>query len=248
MHMCFLTYNFSLLSTYLITLLCATLYVTPFFAQQQIDDQVHGWVAYQGNHKLNKQFDLHTEYQWRRADGFADWQQSLTRIGLDYKLNTSVTISGGYGWILSYPYGSQPIDSRTNENRLWQQVILKQPIGNFQVQHRYRLEQRWIDNQFKQRMRYRAQVLIPLQKSFIAKKQGLFLNLNDEVFLGFGSGIGKNILDQNRFIGAVGYQFNKDFSMQMGYLNQFVIKSDGLHMERNHTLWTAITYNFDFTK
>ena len=244
----FLTYNFSLLSTYLIALLCATLYVTPFFAQQQIDDQVHGWLVYQGNHHMGTKFDLHTEYQWRRADGFADWQQSLTRIGLDYKLNPSVTISGGYGWILSYPYGSQPIANRTNENRLWQQVILKQPIGNFQVQHRYRLEQRWIDNQFKQRMRYRAQVLIPLQKSFVDKKQGLFMNVNDEVFLGFGKGIGKNILDQNRFIGAVGYQFNKDFQIQMGYLNQFVIKSDGLHMERNHTLWTAITYNLDFTK
>ncbi len=217
-------------------------------AQKQIDDQVHGWVAYQGNHHLSTKFDLHTEYQWRRTDGFADWQQSLTRIGLDYKLNPSVTISGGYGWILTYPYGSQPIANRTNENRLWQQVILKQPIGNFQLQHRYRLEQRWIDNQFKQRMRYRAQVLIPLQKSFVDKQQGWFLNLNDEVFLGFGSGIGKNILDQNRFIGAVGYQFNKDFSMQMGYLNQFVIKPDGLHMERNHTLWTAITYNLDFSK
>ena len=217
-------------------------------AQKQIDDQVHGWLVYQGNHHLSTKFDLHTEYQWRRADGFADWQQSLTRIGLDYKLNPSVTVSGGYSWILTYPYGSQPIANRTNENRLWQQVILKQPIGNFQVQHRYRLEQRWIDTQFKQRMRYRAQVLIPLQKSFVDKKQGLFMNVNDEVFLGFGNGIGKNILDQNRFIGAVGYQFNKDFSMQMGYLNQFVIKSDGLHMERNHTLWTAITYNLDFTK
>ena len=244
----FLSYNFSLISTCLIALLCATLYVTPFFAQQQIDDQVHGWLVYQGNHHLSTKFDLHTEYQWRRADGFADWQQSLTRIGLDYKLNPSVTISGGYGWILTYPYGCQPIASRTNENRLWQQVILKQHIGYFQVQHRYRLEQRWIDNEFKQRMRYRAQVLIPLQKSFVDKKQGLFMNVNDEVFIGFGSGMGKNILDQNRFISAVGYQFNKDFSMQMGYLNQFVIKSDGLHMERNHTLWTSITYNLDFTK
>lgn len=217
-------------------------------AQKQIDDQVHGWLVYQGNHHLSTKFDLHTEYQWRRADGFADWQQSLTRIGFDYKLNPSVTVSGGYGWILTYPYGSQPIANRTNENRLWQQVILKQPIGNFQVQHRYRLEQRWIDTQFKQRMRYRAQVLIPLQKSFVDKKQGLFMNVNDEVFLGFGNGIGKNILDQNRFIGAVGYQFNKDFQVQMGYLNQFVIKTDGLHMERNHTLWTSVAYNFDFSK
>lgn len=246
--MLFLLYNFSLRFISFSALAFASLSLTSLFAQKQIDDQVHGWVAYQGNHKLNSQFDLHTEYQWRRADGFADWQQSLARVGLDYKLNTNCSFSGGYGWILTYPYGSQPIANRTNENRLWQQVILKQRMGNFQVQHRYRLEQRWIDNQFKQRMRYRAQVLIPLQKSFVDKKQGLFMNVNDEVFLGFGKGIGKNILDQNRFIGAVGYQFNKDFQIQMGYLNQFVIKTDGLHMERNHTLWTSVAYNFDFSK
>lgn len=217
-------------------------------AQKTIDDQLHGWVVYQGNHHLSSKFDLHTEYQWRRADGFSDWQQSLTRIGIDYKLSPSVIFSGGYGWIISYPYGSQPIANQTNENRLWQQIILKQPVGNLQIQHRYRLEQRWIDTQFKQRVRYRAQVLVPLQKSFIAQKKGLFLNVNDEIFLGFGHGIGKNILDQNRFIGAVGYQFNPDFSIQMGYLNQFVVKTDGLHMERNHTLWTTITYNLDFRK
>jgi hypothetical protein len=246
--MMFPSFNFSLFSISYLALVGASLSLTSFFAQKQIDNQLNGWVVYQGNHKLNKQFDLHTEYQWRRADGFNDWQQSLARVGLDYKLNPSVTFSCGYGWILTYPYGSQPIANQTHENRLWQQLILKQPIGNLQVQHRYRLEQRWIDNQFKQRMRYRAQVLIPLQKSFIDKKQGLFINVNDEVFIGFGSGIGKNIFDQNRFISAVGYQFNKDFSIQMGYLNQFVIKSDGLHMERNHTLWTAITYNLDFTK
>lgn len=217
-------------------------------AQKSIDDQFHTWSVYQGNHHLTDKWDLHTEYQFRRADGFANWQQSLARIGLDYKLNPSLTISGGYGWIISYPYGSQPIANQTNENRLWQQVILKQLVGNLQIQHRYRLEQRWIDTQFKQRFRYRAQVLLPLQMSYIDQKIGFFMNINDEIFLGFGQGIGKNILDQNRFITAFGYQFNKDFNIQMGYLNQFVVKADGLNMERNHTLWTSLTYNLDFSK
>jgi hypothetical protein len=246
--MLFLPFHFSLRSISFSALAFASLSLPSLFAQKQIDDQVHGWLVYQGNHHLSTKFDLHTEYQWRRADGFADWQQSLARIGLDYKLNPAVTISGGYGWIISYSYGSQPIPSQTIEHRLWQQVILKQPMGNFQVQHRYRLEQRWIDTQFKQRFRYRAQVLLPLEKSYIDQKKGFFMNINDEVFLGFGQGIGKNILDQNRFIGAVGYQFNKDFNIQMGYLNQFVIKTDGLHMERNHTLWTSLIYNLDFSK
>lgn len=217
-------------------------------AQKTIDDQFHTWSVYQGNHHLSDKWDLHTEYQFRRADGFSTWQQSLARIGLDYKLNPAVTISGGYGWIISYPYGSQPIVSQTNENRLWQQLILKQALGKVQIQQRYRLEQRWIDTLFRQRIRYRAQVLLPLQKSYVEQKTGFFVNVNDEVFLGFGTGIGKNILDQNRFITALGYQFNKDFNIQLGYLNQFVVKTDGLRMERNHTLWTSVVYNLDFTK
>jgi hypothetical protein len=217
-------------------------------AQKLIDDQLHGWVVYQGNHKLNSKFDLHTEYQWRRADGFNDWQQSLTRVGLDYKLNPNCTISGGYGWIITYPYGSQPIAAKTHENRLWQQVNLKAQYGPIQIQHRYRLEQRFIDTIYRQRIRYRAQCIIPLQKTYLDQGKGLFMNVNDEVFLGFGKGIGKNILDQNRFIAAVGYKFSPKMNIQMGYLNQFVIKSNGVQMERNHTLWTSVVYNLDFSK
>ncbi|MEN9421340.1 MAG: hypothetical protein RLZZ107_814 [Bacteroidota bacterium] len=217
-------------------------------AQKLIDDQLHGWVVYQGNHKLNSKFDLHTEYQWRRADGFNDWQQSLARVGLDYKLNPNCTISGGYGWIISYPYGSQPIAAQTHENRLWQQVNLKAQYGTIQIQHRYRLEQRFIDTIYRQRIRYRAQCIIPLQKAYLEQGKGLFMNVNDEVFLGFGKGIGKNILDQNRFIAAVGYKFSPKVNIQMGYLNLFVIKSNGIQMERNHTLWTCVVYNLDFSK
>jgi hypothetical protein len=218
------------------------------FGQKQIDDQFNGWAVYQGNHHLNGKFDLHTEYQFRRSNGFNDWQQSLTRIGLDYKYNANCTFSAGYGWIVTFPYGAQPIAAQTNENRIWQQVNLKQQIGSVQIQQRYRLEQRFIDTIFRQRVRYRAQLILPLQDAYQAKGKGLFANVNDEVFLGFGKGIGKNVLDQNRFIAALGYKFSPDFNIQVGYLNQMVFKSDGLRIERNHTLWTSVVYNLDFTK
>ncbi|MEN9743790.1 MAG: hypothetical protein RLZZ65_1595 [Bacteroidota bacterium] len=218
------------------------------FGQKQIDDQFNGWAVYQGNHHLNGKFDLYTEYQFRRSNGFTDWQQSLTRIGLDYKYNANCTFSAGYGWIVTFPYGAQPIAAQTNENRIWQQVNLKQQIGSVQIQQRYRLEQRFIDTIFRQRVRYRAQLILPLQDAYQAKGKGLFANVNDEVFLGFGKGIGKNVLDQNRFIAALGYKFSPDFNIQVGYLNQMVFKSDGLRIERNHTLWTSVVYNLDFTK
>ena len=118
-------------------------------SQKIISTQAHAWVMYTGNHKITERWGIHTEYQWRRADGFNDWQQSLLRLGVDYytKQNTQVTL--GYGWIRSYQYGDQPIAHKNNEHRIWEQYIMKNKIGRVDVQHRYRLEQRFIENWVK---------------------------------------------------------------------------------------------------
>jgi hypothetical protein len=89
--------------------------------------------------------------------------------------------------------------------------------------------------------------LVPLNTKTMQDKT-LFLNVNNEIFLGFGKGIGKNVLDQNRFNLSLGWRFNTNFNIQIGYLNQYIIKIDGIKTERNHTLLTGITYNFDFSK
>jgi len=47
---------------------------------------------------------------------------------------------------------------------------------------------------------------------------------------------------------ALGWRFNKDFNVQVGYLNQFIEKADGIRNERNHTLLISTVYNFDLTK
>ena len=73
----------------------------------------------------------------------------------------------------------------------------------------------------------------------------LFFATYEEVFLGFGNGISKNILDQNRLYFALGWRCDKDFNVELGYLNHRVIKSDGEHSENNHTLQLAVTYNLD---
>jgi len=229
-------------------------------AQKMISNQTHAWVLYTGNHKISKKFGVHTEYQWRRADFFNDWQQSLARVGLEYYQNPNVTFTAGYASIISYQYGDQPISHQTTENRIWEQVNLKAKYGRFDLQHRYRMEQRLIDNwsnssgsfvqgkdNYRNRVRYRIMVNVPLSRKEMANNT-LFLNVNDEVFLGFGKGIAKNILDQNRFITSLGWRFNPNFNIQLGYLNQMVFKTDGIKVERNHTLWISTTYNIDFTK
>ncbi len=127
--------------------------------------------------------------------------------------------------------------------------------------HRYRLEQRWIENWsnanntllskngfvFRQRVRYRFMINLPLSRKRMVDNT-LFFSISDEIFLGFGKGIGKNVMDQNRFYTGLGWRFTKNIQLQLGYLNQYIIKSDGLHMERNHTLQASLTLQADFSK
>ena len=231
------------------------------FSQKEISPQNHAWVMYFGNHKLSEHWGIHTEYQWRRADMFNDWQQSLLRLGVDYYSKQNAQYTVGYGWIKSFQYGDQPIAHNLNEHRIWEQFVIKNKVGRVDISHRYRLEQRFIENWvkdanavyaqdgfvFRQRVRYRFMATVPLSRKEM-KDKTLFLAVYDEPFLGFGKGIGKNILDQNRLYGAIGWRFNKDFNVQLGYLNQYVVKTDGIKAERNHTLQIGVTYNIDFTK
>lgn len=243
----------------LVTVLLFALISTSTFAQKQIDSQFNTWYMYFGNHRLSDNWGLHTEYQWRRNGMVADPQQSLLRIGVDYYANTGLQLSAGYGWIVSYPYGEQPIAYSFPEHRVWQQLILNQQAGRLHFNHRYRLEQRWLRNKipgheggfendgfnFRNRARYRLFVSVPLNNREM-QDNTLFLAMYDEVFIGFGKGIGKNVLDQNRLYAALGWRFDKNKNIQVGYLNHFVIKGDGINMERNHTLQVALTYNMDF--
>ncbi|MEQ8425133.1 MAG: DUF2490 domain-containing protein, partial [Cyclobacteriaceae bacterium] len=131
----------------------------------------------------------------------------------------------------------------------------------FYFNHRYRLEQRYIENRidngngssskdgytYKSRARYRFLVNIPLNKK-VMEKGALFFSVYDEVFLQFGPNFSRNYLDQNRLFGALGYMFLPNANAQIGYLNHFVIKGNGLDAENNHTFQLSLTYNFDFTK
>ncbi|NBO61085.1 MAG: DUF2490 domain-containing protein [Flavobacteriia bacterium] len=230
-------------------------------AQKNISNQFHAWTLYTGTHKITNTINLMTEYQWRRSDGFQHWQQSLLRLGMEYTCNPKLSVMIGYAWIKTFPYGSQPVLHEYDEHRIFEQVNVKDKVGRFEVQQRFRVEQRFleqyvknasgtviqVDPVFRNRIRYRAMVMVPISQKDMSDNT-LFLNLNNELFIGFGEGIAKNPLDQNRFIAALGWRFNSNANLQVGYLNQFVIKTNAIDMERNHSIWISMAYNVDFTK
>ncbi|PKF73922.1 DUF2490 domain-containing protein [Chryseobacterium sp. PMSZPI] len=182
------------------------------FAQKS---DLGAWYMYFGNNKISKKLNLHNEIQYRNFDAIGDLEQLLIRTGIGYDLtenNNNVLL--GYGFILSQPYVKE--EKKENiEHRIFQQYITKQKFGRFNLQHRYRLEERFLEDDFRMRFRYMLGVNIPItQKEMLPKT--LYASVYNEIFLHFNS----PVFDRNRVYGALGYVINKNMRIEAGYMNQ----------------------------
>src|SRR4051812_31174371 len=96
--------------------------------------------------KISKRIRLHGEYQWRRVNLVKDWQQSLLRVGLTYKVHRKVAMQAGYAWAPTFPYGTYTLAAVPKvfpEHRIYEQVVLSSTIGKATLTNRLRLDQRW---------------------------------------------------------------------------------------------------------
>lgn len=181
------------------------------------NSQFGNWLIYFGNKEINSKLNWHHEVQYRNYNAIGDLEQLLLRTGIGYNLtenNNNLLL--GYGFIRSENYiNDDKID--VNEHRIYQQFITKQEIGRVKVQHRYRLEQRWVDDQdFKMRFRYFLALNVPLNKKEMAAKT-LYLSAYNELFINNKD----NFFDRNRLYGGLGYKMNSNVRFELGYMNQF---------------------------
>ena len=188
----------------------------PLFSQAQESD-LGNWLVYIGNKKLNSKWNIHNEVQYRNYNAVGDLEQLLLRTGLGYNIDEKNNVLLGYGYILSKNYiGDTDEKVSVNEHRIFQQFTTKQSIGKVGLSHRYRFEQRFVEDDFKMRFRYFLGVKIPLQY----KEDGnnpLYLSAYNEIFLNTES----SVFDRNRVYGGLGYTFSKQLRMELGYMNQF---------------------------
>jgi hypothetical protein len=228
--------------------------------------QAIGWYNYFGTLKLSNKLRAHTEYQWRRNNVITNWQQSLLRVGLNYQPNPRVLFRVGYAWVETFPYGEISINNLGRdftEHRIFQMVQLSHKESIIDFSHRFMLEQRFVGrystSSFKdedefpllQRMRYMFKLQLPLIGNEMKDKTP-YLSLYDEILIGFGKNVNANIFDQNRLGVLLGYLFNKNVRLEVGYLNQVIqfgrqINSQSIFQNNNGLIVNAI-FNLDLTK
>lgn len=201
------------------------------------EDELGNWLMYFGTNRLSDEWSIHTEAQYRNHEVGPSIEQLLLRTGANYHISKTAIATFGYGFIANHVYESDQKNPEVTEHRIFQQLILINNVGRLKFEHRYRLEQRWVEGDYRNRVRYRLMVFLPLNKAKI--EQGtVFLGIYDEVFMNTE----QTFFDRNRLYGALGYQINKAAQVQVGYLYQRV------NPFGKHHLQLGLVYNTDFRK
>ena len=222
-----------------------------------IVDQTAEWFALTTMSKVHKKVSIMLEGQFRYVEQMDPLQFQL-RTGVEYGLNKHWFVTLGYVYTWNEHYGKQPAAFVNNEHRIWEQVNYKNSYKRFFMSHRFRVEQRFIQehsktetsnaySNYQNRLRYRFMTNIPLNHATMDAKT-VYLNLYDEVFYGFGNTDTFNEPDQNRIYLGFGYQFTKLVQAHVGPFYQMLIKSNGAKQENNVGFQLQVNYNFDFTK
>ena len=236
----------------------------PSFSQSSsaVVNQPAEWSAVTTSIKLTKKIAIYTDAHFRYVENFQPMQNQF-RIGAEYFVSNKLSVMPvAFVYVRNFIYGKQPTRFENNERRIFQQVIYKHASGRFAFNHRFRIEERFIqfhsvnasgqvvDEGFTNqqvRLRYRGTITYPLNSTAI-KAGTLFAAVYDEIFISRGSKVTYEKPDQNRFFAGLGYQFTKDISLQTGFFYQILIKSNGAQQENNVGFLTQFGYNFDFSK
>lgn len=190
------------------------LFLINIFTVKSQENNIGNWLIYFGNKDLNSSLNWHHEIQHRNYNLFGELEQLLVRTGLGYNVNENNNVLLGYGFIDSRNIAIESNEIlKVHEHRIYQQFISKQAIGKIKIQHRYRFEQRFIEDDFRLRYRYFLSLNVPLLKTnkkyYISAYNEIFINASQE-----------NTFDRNRIYGGLGYQLNSNIKFELGYMNQ----------------------------
>jgi hypothetical protein len=223
-------------------------------AQRQTHTNTNAWFVFNADVAVSEEWAVLFDASARRSGTFDEAMANFVRGGLAYEITDNVRAAVGANWSRTYPYGELPSDYPVTERRIWQQLQLSHDIGRLGLSHRYRLEQRFrgrrddpevdhIDHwERSNRFRYQVKGTLPLSGDAIEQGEA-YVSLANELFVGIGRNVQRNIFDQNRATFSVGYRLTRNWRTEVGFLEHVIFKPNGTDVERNHTVTFTLSYS-----
>ncbi|GAB3273810.1 hypothetical protein GCM10027347_46420 [Larkinella harenae] len=208
---------------------------TWFIGIVQLPARERGWGGFfEGQLRSNSLFDEVNYYELKG--------------GVSYDLGPAFSAMIAGGRYHTYNYRDLSEGPQLLETRLWEQLTMSQNVGRLKFEHRYRVEQRWfgestpeqlgIQGRFRNRARYRLNLMIPLNEETI-KPGTVFVSLYDELFLNLKA----PHLERNRVYAGLGYQLDRNWIVQGGWVSQYDQAPVRLGTKDNVVI--SIMYRFD---
>jgi hypothetical protein len=181
------------------------------------NDKLGTWDIAAMNVNFRHNWSLFLEVQTRSQKFGNDFYYHEFKAGWQYSIPKKAAFLVGMGDYKTYGYpGNFKSPATVKEFRIWEQITLVNNIGRVKIDHRYRIEQRWLNGVFANRFRYRLNPIVPINNKTIVPKT-LYVSAFDELFF---TNEAPYFL-RNRLFGGFGYQFSKFFTLQAGLIRQY---------------------------
>ncbi|MCE2755615.1 MAG: DUF2490 domain-containing protein [Ignavibacteriae bacterium] len=174
-------------------------------------ESIGNWMMYIGNNPISEKYSIWNEIQYRDRRVFGDFTQLIVRTGLNYALSNESQVLLGYAYIFA-----DATESSFHEHRLFQQGIHRHAISSLGIQHRVRLEERFVEEKdMSVRFRYLLGATYPLNMHAM-NTGAIYASAFNEIFVNM---VG-TAFDRNRIYGAIGYQWSPYIRTELGYMSQ----------------------------
>ncbi len=207
--------------------------LSTFATAQQ--NKFSGWAMTLNTIRLNPKFNLIFDSQLRSNDQWKKTETFILRPGLSYVLNKNVSLTAGLALIHNWRT-IQGVRDGVSDNRIWQQLGIVKQVKKASLQHRIRLEERWIpvlkvagndivksDPKFNARFRYFTRWLSPFSKTEKLTKGMYWVAQNEFFFNAAGaSHVNRKLFDQSRSYAGTGYRLSKHADLEVGYMLVYI--------------------------
>lgn len=211
-------------------------FVSKAQTEKNIDHQSLLWTRYYNQLTINSKWSVHSEFDNRVFVNPFEENLFLIRMQGRYKINKDLDLGAGVSYFsVATQIPEVTNDFRTPEYRGQQDITWKEEFGNFSLNQRFQVEERFIHNSDKEgllsgttffwRFRYKLQGEYSWWKK---DSQYLKAIVYDEIMINAGESIVKNTFDQNRIYAALQYGVSKNIALELGYLNSFQQRASGV--------------------
>jgi hypothetical protein len=191
------------------------LFPSLLFSQQPTENYLGSWYTFSLNHRLNERYSINPYAELRFYEPITNFNLVFLSVRGNYHLNSKSTLSVGYAFLdidTVFEFDNLP---DVKEHRINEQYIYKHSLGKFKTQHRFRLEQRFLDfrvrNEIQNRFRYRLSFKYNINETIV-------LALSEEPFINFEN----QAFHENRFYIGIGFKVIKNTQLQLGYVKQHI--------------------------